>query len=281
MVTCYRVNLFERVLPFHPTSCLDLTKTQPFYHGKHIMAPISRSTSAKIRLNGPANAASGAYDAPPSTMAAQLISNLSTTNEPSRPAEQDDLKRLMTEVLEHDANETDDIDLKLSHKHKLIYVFARALLERLSTDDPFMNHAHLVGQASDALDIFIVAVRELPGVLDYVLPAGVTLQNRGQEPLWTWLFPRVLTLLGRRHCENLTEKIKDFFYVSFQAAGRSPKHWNLTSFIFTYLKECVTSMFMLNPLIFSTRLTIISHLGSLAKPQHPVSHPAGRHHASF
>jgi serine/threonine-protein kinase ATR len=187
----------------------------------------------------------------------------------------------MAEVLEHDANETDDIDLKLSHKHKLIYVFARAVLERLSTDDPFMNQAHLVGQASDALEIFIVAVRELPGVLDYVLPAGVTLQNRGQEPLWTWLFPRVLTLLGRRHCENLTEKIKDFFYVSFQAAGRSPKHWNLTSFIFTYLKECVTSMFMLNPLIFSPRLTIISHLGSLAKPQHPVSHPGGRHHASF
>jgi serine/threonine-protein kinase ATR len=211
------------------------------------MAPISCSTATRARLNDPENVVSGAYNAPPSTMAAQLISNLSTTNEPLRPAKQDDLKRLMAEVLEHDANETDDIDLKLSHKHKLIYVFALAVLERLSAEDPFMNQAHLVGQASDALDIFTVAVRELPGVLDYVLPAGATLQNRGQEPLWTWLFPRVLTLLGRRHCENLTEKIKDFFYVSFQAAGKSPKHWNLTSCIFTYLRECVTSMFLFNP----------------------------------
>ena len=207
------------------------------------MAPISRSTAIKTRLNGLANGPSVAYDAPPSTMAAQLINNLSTTNAPSRPTEQDDLKRLMAEVLEHDMNETDDITLKLEHKHKLIYVFARAVLERLSTEDPFMNQAQLVGQASDALDIFTVAVRELPGVLDYVLPAGAALQSRGQEPLWTWLFPRVLKLLGRRNCENLTEKIKDFFYVAFQAAGRSPKHWNLTSSIFTYLKECVTSTF--------------------------------------
>jgi serine/threonine-protein kinase ATR len=215
-----------------------------------MMAPISRSAATKTRLNGPANGASAPFEAPPSTMAAQLINNLSTTNEPSRPAEQDDLKRLMAEVLEQDTHESDDIALKLEHKHKLIYVFSRAVLERLRTDDPFINQEQLVGQALDALDIFIVAVKELPGVLEYVLPTGVTLHSRGQEPLWTWLFPRVLTLLGRRQCEKLTEKIKDFFYVSFQAAGRSPQHWNLTSFIFTYLKECVTSKCMLITPVF-------------------------------
>jgi serine/threonine-protein kinase ATR len=214
------------------------------------MAPISRSAAIKTLLNGPANGASAPFEAPPSTMAAQLINNLSTTNEPSRPAEQDDLKRLMAEVLEQDTHESDDIALKLEHKHKLIYVFSRAVLERLRTDDPFINQEQLVGQALDALDIFIVAVKELPGVLEYVLPTGATLHSRGQEPLWTWLFPRVLTLLGRRQCEKLTEKIKDFFYVSFQAAGRSPQHWNLTSFIFTYLKECVTSKCMLITPVF-------------------------------
>ena len=199
------------------------------------MAPISHSTAAKTRLNGLANGPLAAHDAPPSTMAAQLISNLSATSEPSRPAEQDDLKRLMEEVLEHDMTETDDVTLKLEHKHKLIYVFARAVLERLSIDDPFMNHAQLVGQASDALDIFTVAVRELPGVLDYVLPTGVALQSRGQEPLWTWLFPRVLMLLGRRRCEDLTEKIKDFFMshskqlVDLQNTGTSLRSSSLIS----------------------------------------------------
>lgn len=205
------------------------------------MAPVSRSAVSKTRLDVPASGPLGPYDAPPSTMAAQLINNLSTIEEASRPAEKNDLKSLMEEVLEQDANESDDVISKLEQKHKLIYVFTRAVLERLSSDDPFMNQEQLVGQASDALEIFTVVVRELPGVLEYVLPAGVALHSRGQEPLWTWLFPRVLKLLGRRNCEKLTEKIKDFFYISFQAAGGSPQHWNLTSFIFTYLRECVST----------------------------------------
>jgi serine/threonine-protein kinase ATR len=246
-----------------------------------MMAPISRSAATKTRLDAPASGPLGPYDVPPSTMAAQLINNLSTTEEPSRPAENNDLKRLMEEVLEQDANESDDVVSKLEQKHKLIYVFARAVLERLSTDDPFMNQEQLVGQASDALDIFTVAVRELPGVLEYALPAGVDLHSRGQEPLWTWLFPRVLMLLGRRNCEKLTEKIKDFFYISFQAAGGSPQHWNLTSFIFTYLRECVTSMYIFSPNDILSKLTILSHLGSLAKLQNPLSCPVGRHRVTF
>jgi serine/threonine-protein kinase ATR len=224
-----------------------------------MMALISRGTTAKPRLNGQASGGSAAFEAPPSTMAVQLISDLSTINEPSRPVEQDDLKRLMREVsnLETSAVQSDDIAVKLEHKHKLIYVFARAVLERLSIDDPFINHEHLILQASDALDVFISAINELPGVLDYVLPAEATLHSRGQEPLWTWLFPRVLTLLGRRQCENLTEKIKDLFYISFQAVARSPLHWNLNSFFFTYLKECITSKHTVLPLNFSLQLTLI------------------------
>jgi serine/threonine-protein kinase ATR len=223
------------------------------------MGPISRGTTAKPRLNGQANGGMGAHEAPPSTMAVQLISNLSTTDEPSRPAEQDDLKRLMREVsdLEISVIQSDDIAVKLEHKNKLIYVFARAVLEKLGIDDPFMNYEPLIVQASDALDIFILAIRELPGVLDYVLPAETTLQSRGQEPLWVWLFPRVLTLLGRRQCEKLTEKIKYFFFISFQVVGRSPQHWNLNSFFFTYLKECITSKYTLLPPRFSLRLTLI------------------------
>jgi serine/threonine-protein kinase ATR len=207
------------------------------------MTPVLRVDSAKSRPDGEVNGVAGAFEAPPSTMAAQLINNLSTTNQPSRPVEQDDLQRLMTEVsdLENNSNKTDDVAIKLEHNHKLIYVFARAVLERLTKDDPFMNVQQLVSQASDALDVFMGAIREIPGVLNYVLPAGVMLQGRGEEPLWLWLFPRVLTLLGRWQCEALTEKIKDFFYVSFQAVARSPKLWNLSSLFFNYLRDCASS----------------------------------------
>jgi serine/threonine-protein kinase ATR len=204
------------------------------------MAPIPRAA-----MNGYGMEDHGAFEAPPSTMAAQLINNLSTTNKPSREPEQDDLKRLMTEVsdLENSSTELSNVDVKLEHKHKMIYVFARAVLERLSNDDPFINTAQLVSQASEALDIFTSTIRETPAVLSYVLKPQETLQARGQEPLWMWLFPRVLTLLGRRECDDLTEKIKSFFSASFRAVAQSPKIWYLSSSFFSYLKKCASRTF--------------------------------------
>lgn len=207
-----------------------------------MMAPISRGVGADDRANGLANGRQ--HEPPPSTLAAALINNLSTANKPSRKVEQDDLQRLMSEVssLENSVDTLQDED-KLEHQHKLIYVFARAVLERLTRDDPFMNVQQLLSQASEALDVFMSTIKETPEVLDYVLEPGSTLQSRGQEPLWVWLFPRILTLLARQQCDALTEKIKDFFYLSFQVAARSPKLWNLTSSFFSYFKECASSMF--------------------------------------
>ncbi|KAG9237915.1 protein kinase-like protein rad3 [Amylocarpus encephaloides] len=183
----------------------------------------------------------GGFDAPPSTMAAHLISNLTTTNRPSREPEQDDLKRLMSEISEREnsLHELTDVKPVLEHKHKLIYVFTRAVLERLNNDDPFVNVDQLISQASEALDIFMSTIKETPAVLDYVLPPEAVLQARGREPLWAWLFPKVLSLLGRRGCDKLTQKIDIFFYVCFQSISRSPKLWNLSSSFFSYLKECI------------------------------------------
>lgn len=204
---------------------------------------MARGKGAKSRSNDLATAGSEADEAPPPTMAVQLINNLSTSNKPSRKVEQDDLQRLMSEVssLENNTAELTSIEAKLEHKHKLIYVFGLAVLERLTTDDPFMNIRSLLLQASEALDIFMSTIRETPEVLAYVIKPDSTLRGRGKEPLWIWLFPRVLTLLGRRQCESLTEKIKDLFYVSFQAVARSTKLWDLASYFFIYLKECVIS----------------------------------------
>lgn len=222
--------------------------------GQQMMAPLSRNTANGPEPNGHTNglnrAPLGAFEAPPSTMAAQLISNLANpsngnpTNRPStsRELKQDELKRLMIEVseLENSAHELTDPHVKLEHKHKLICVFARAVLERLDNDDPFMNLPQLMSQASDALDIFISTISEVPSVLEYTLSPDTPLQTRGPEPLWVWLFPRVLTLLGRRGCDALTEKIKDFFYICFQVVSRSPKLWKLNFLFFSYLRDCAS-----------------------------------------
>jgi serine/threonine-protein kinase ATR len=206
------------------------------------MAPASRGEALAHR---PLSKADGnGFDPPPSTMAAQLINNLSTPTKPSRQVEQEDLKKLMDEVSNQEASiaEFSNAETKLEHKHKLIYVFARAVLERLAGDDPFLDVQKMIPQASDALDIFMSTIKEIPDVLAYCVGPGFPLLSRGQEPLWFWLFPRVLALLGRRQCDALTEKIKDFFYVSFQVVARSPKLWTLSSLFFCYFKDCTTSI---------------------------------------
>ena len=192
-------------------------------------------------------------DVPPSTMAAQLINDISSTNQPvTRPVQEDagDLKELMEEVAsaENNAAVLQDAAALLEHKHQLIYVFSRAVFERLAraADDPFLRIEQTVAQASDALDVFITTIRELPEVLDHTPKLGAQLHLRGSEPLWMWLFPRVLTLLGREKCEKLTERINAFFQVAFQAVSRSPKLWNLSLSFFLYLKQCVTSMLSLS-----------------------------------
>jgi serine/threonine-protein kinase ATR len=206
------------------------------------MAPASRG-GLSYRLHNQGN--ENGFDPPPSTMAAQLINNLSTPNKPSRQSEQEDLKKLMDEVSNQEANNAEfpNEETKLEHKHKLIYVFARAVLERLAGDDPFLDVENIIPQASDALDIFMSTIKEIPSVLSYSVGPESSLLRRGPAPLWFWLFPRVLALLGRRQCDGLTEKIKDFFYVCFQIVARSPKLWKLSSFFFCYFKECATSTY--------------------------------------
>jgi len=219
------------------------------------MAPKSRGQ------NGAVDREPG-FEPPPSTMAAVLINKLSNTNKPSRQSDHDELKALMTEIsdVENNGIEFENDEAKIEHKQKLLYLLARTVLEKLSGDDPFMDTSKLVLQAADALDVFVAIIKEAPGVLSYSSNTEMDLQGRGQEPLWLWLFPRILTLLGRRHCEKLTDKIKEFFYVSFQAVSNSPKLWNLTSLFFSYLKECATSM-SLSPRVVLMRIdSLLSYL---------------------
>lgn len=237
------------------------------------MVTVSRPSAGNHRPNGMVNG--GDFDPPLSTMAAQLINDLSATNRNQlpRPNEQDELKAIMLEVsnTENSIAEFANPNAKLEHKHKLIYVLSRTILERFTNDDPFMDHSRVASEASDALDVFMGIVKETPDVLDYKLGPNSILQGRGQESLWIWLFPRILALLGQRHCEILTEKIKDFFYVSFQAVAQSPKLWNMPAFFFYYLKECVVSMY--NPTILirisSPFSAILGHL------QNPSTMPRG------
>ncbi|KAF7872002.1 uncharacterized protein EAF02_009107 [Botrytis sinoallii] len=197
----------------------------------------------------------GRWEGPPSTMAAQLINNLSARKQ-SRQVEHDSLQSLMTEVSsrENDSSDFTDPEAMLEHKHKLLYVVAKVVLEKLNKDDPFMNVQNVINQACEALDVFISTVKDVPNILNYVSTPDRPLKSRGLEPFWIWLFPRVLACLGRRDSRKLTAKIEVFFSTSFEVVARSPRLWGLSSSFFIYLKDSVTSILT----IFQT-LSLITH----------------------
>ncbi len=177
----------------------------------------------------------GAFEMPPSTMAAALISNISTSKAPHL-IPQDDLQKVMAEVSRRENGmEKLSEEQKLDHKHKLIYVFARAVLEKLAKDDPIEKMKLL---SLEALDILTSTIVEIPAVLLFTEDSESMLQYRGREPLWLWLFPRLLTLLGRRSCSTLTCRIREFFFTVFDVLTTSPKLWHMISSVFLYFKSC-------------------------------------------
>jgi len=204
------------------------------------MAHDQRAGTNGQRTNG---VYQGDHDVPPSTMAAQLINNISTGNNPSRTSERDDLQRLMAEIsqIESQGTETGNIELQTQNAHKLIYVFTRAVLERLSQDDPFVNVTEMVAHASDALDVFATVIKETPGVLVLIPSENDQLQGRGIEQLWLWLFPRLLPLLGRPKMQALSDKIKSLLLRAFEVVAVSPQLWCLSASMFVYLRDCVFS----------------------------------------
>ncbi|ESZ94262.1 hypothetical protein SBOR_5330 [Sclerotinia borealis F-4128] len=191
----------------------------------------------------PPNGTPGRWEAPPSTMAAQLINNLST-KKPSRQIEHDDLQSLMIEVSirENDPSDFTDPDAMLEHKHKLLYVIAKVVLDKLNKDDPFMNVQNVINQASETLDVIISTVKDVPNILNYISTQDHPLKTRGSEPFWIWLFPRILSCLGRWNCQKLTAKIQVFFSTSFEVVARSPKLWGLSSNFFSYLKDSISTI---------------------------------------
>ncbi|KAK0105320.1 serine/threonine-protein kinase M1 [Cadophora gregata f. sp. sojae] len=208
-------------------------------------------------------------------MAAQLISDLSTRgNNPSKEKDPDGLQQMMNEVsleeqelelqLEENPGLVEDLDVKLERKHKLIYAFTRALLEKLASDDPFMDLEERVQQGNEALEVYVGTIRECPQLLAYVSPPERTLPGRGAEPLCSWLIPRVLVLLGRKGCEKLTSNIKALFDVFFQIIPQHPRFWYWESVLFDYLKRCVqvTTKHLESPRIISQNL----HVNIVVRP---------------
>jgi serine/threonine-protein kinase ATR len=175
---------------------------------------------------------------PPSTLAAQLVDNISTpAARSSHPDETNELKRLFA-VIERIKNQPDLVKTdreKIEHNHILIYVYTRVVLEGLQWDDPIAKNAELVSEASKAFNFLLVTINETPTVLTYIADDKAFL-FRGREPLWLWLLPRVLRMLGSEPCLPLTSAIEHLCCSLVHLASHLSSLWELGPQILLYLQ---------------------------------------------
>ena len=182
---------------------------------------------------------------PPSTLAAQLVENISTSTstKSTKSSENGELKKLFT-TIEHIKNNPDLLQTpedRIAHNHMLIYVYFRAVLDALRPDDPFLDKERMRSEASKAVHFFRLAVIETPQVLICSADEGQFL-FRGSEPLWTWAFPKIFRLLGHPQYLELSEPVETLFHSIFKVVSTTGQLVSVIPPLMLYLRELVKGM---------------------------------------
>lgn len=213
------------------------------------MAPTSHG---RVGPNGRDSFANGLMNnnngPPPSTLAAQLVENISTSARSSRPDETAELKKFFG-VIEKVKNQPDLLKTqkeRMEHNHMLIYVYTRVVLEGLRWDDPFADKTQLRTDALRAVNFLRITIRETPEVL-LVKSETASFLFRGSEPLWLWIFPKVLKMLGSSHCADLKDEIELLFREVLITASQAAGLWPLVPQFLTYIKLNFDGMHEISP----------------------------------
>ncbi|KAJ0123315.1 protein kinase rad3 [Diaporthe amygdali] len=201
------------------------------------MAAESHNRAAPTSHNAGNPIANANGGPPPSTLAAQLAGNISTSAKSSRPDEASELKRLFEEI-ERVKNKPESLktpDEHVEHNHMLIYVYARVILDALKWDDPFADREQLKADALTAIHFLKVTIAETPTVLTFTTNGSAFL-HRGSEPLWVWLFPKLLRMLGHPRSIALLSPLESLFHFVLVTASTSGGLWNVCDPLFGYLQ---------------------------------------------
>ncbi|KAI8197901.1 hypothetical protein K4K52_010082 [Colletotrichum sp. SAR 10_76] len=175
---------------------------------------------------------------PPSTLAAQLVENLPASTKSTRSDENTELRSLSA-VIERVKNNPGLLrtpDERTEHNHMLIYVYSRVVLDGIKLDDPFADKKVIRSEALKAINFLKVTIEETPIVMNYTTD-GKQFVFRGEEPLWVWVFPKVLKLLGHARCLDLTAPIEEFFRSIILVVSGVGSMGALLSSMLLYLRE--------------------------------------------
>lgn len=180
---------------------------------------------------------------PPSTLAAQLVEDISPSTKSSRSDENSELKGLFAVIqkVKDDPASLKTPNERIEHNNMLIYVYCRVVLENINLDDPFLDRAHVRSEALKAISFLRFTIKETPSVLAFRSGKSGYL-FRGQEPLWIWLLPQLFKLLGHSQCLELQGSIEGFMQYLLLVVARTSALWELAFSLGLYMRATLTGM---------------------------------------
>jgi serine/threonine-protein kinase ATR len=166
---------------------------------------------------------------PPSTLAAQIVQN-QTTSVPQQNGDTPTFAELLQEILNnHSAAPETDVQVNV----KLISVVAQAGLGPLTDGNPFAQVDHLLSQATDSLTVIESTIQRQPEVLFCSTGAN------GPQLLLP-LLSRLVAVCGRQKCEDLP--IVRLLDSTFSALVTSIDLWQQAQTLRQVIESCVNGM---------------------------------------
>lgn len=169
-------------------------------------------------------------DAPPSTLAAQIVHNQTTTKASQQSGEKATFAGLLHEIL-HNPSATPETDIGVNVQ--LVSVVVEAGLSILTRDDPFAQLDILLPQAADSLAVVEATIVRQSDVLFARI-------SQDGPPLIIWLLARLLPLCSRPKCGGLN--ISGLINSAISAASKS-KLWRSAAMVQELVRDCVNGMF--------------------------------------
>lgn len=196
-----------------------------------------------VRLGYPHGISNGSQHngPPPSTYAAQIVDTFTKAKQQPKPDERELFQQLLREILGADVApepQAETVETDVNVNYRLVYVVFRAGLEVLLQEDPFQQQKVLDEQALNSLAVIQLTIERSPDVLSFTPPAHEPGFETG-GPLFLWLLPKLLSLLGNGRDERVQEKITDLIRSTISVHSRSSTLRERLHPVFKYAQGCV------------------------------------------
>jgi serine/threonine-protein kinase ATR len=197
------------------------------------------------QYSGAQNNANNENEPPQSTIAAQIVQNLSTKNGDPQPADRGSFQQLLVEILGAGGDQTTEsrvFEKDLDVNYRLVSVVTKAGLDVLLSQDPFITPENLLAQASNSISVIHLTIQNIPQILFFSPALGTEGSDVSQPPLFVLLLPKILSLVGHPTANALQDSLKDLLSLLFEATARSSGVWRRSHELLEYFRACINGM---------------------------------------